>query len=210
MFNLRLTDLNFIINIIISIGVILAAIAPFLHIIPSKESTDKVFGFNNLRSFLYALGLPVSLLTISIFVAFLSNLLELRPYKEVIKVASWIFISVSMYFIVWTFWYREDFNVYLYYLAIILISVLTAYSINKMLKTVTARLKTLNNISIQIPKLKSDIEYVNGIADIMPENDDLITFKAMLDNTGDDLKKTYDKIQNDLNIDQDIIKEKSL
>ena len=66
------------------------------------------------------------------------------------------------------------------------------------MKLITNKLKTLNTITEQIPKLKSDIEYINGIADLMPENDTTVTYKAMLDATGDDLRNTYKKIEKDI------------
>ncbi len=190
--------INIFINTIIVIGVILGAIAPFLHIIPSKESTIKVFGFNNMRAFLFAFGFPFTLFVLSIFIAFLANLLELRPYKRVIKLASITFTSVAMYFIVWTFWYRNDFDVYLYYSAICVVSILSSLGIFMLLKSVTKKLVTLNSLSEKIPKLHSDIEYVNGIADLMPDDDKMVTYKAMLDSTGDDLRDKYEDIEKDL------------
>jgi hypothetical protein len=176
----------------------LAAIAPFLHILPSKESTEKIFGFTNMRTFLYAIGFPFSLFTVSVFVAFLANLIELRPYKKALKIGSITFISVSVYFIIWTFWYKKDFNVYAYYSAMGLASITTSYFIYRLLKSISKKLKTLNAISNKIHKLAPDIEYVNGIADLMPDSEDTVTYKAMLDTTGDDLRKTYKTIEEEL------------
>ncbi|TPN82755.1 hypothetical protein [Aquimarina algicola] len=174
-----------------------------MHIIPSKESTVKVFGFNNMRAFLFAIGFPLTLFILSIFGAFLANLLELKPYKRVVKLASITFTSVAVYFIVWTFWYRNDFNIYLYYIAICIVSILSSYAIFMLLKPISKKLLTLNSLSEKIPKLHSDIEYINGIADLMPEDDNTITYKAMLDSTGDDLRNKYEDIERDLqNIDE--------
>ncbi len=198
--NLQRIGINKFINVFIILSVIIGAIAPFLHIFFSKESTDKIVGFNNMRSFLFAIGLPVSLFVISLFVAFMSNLLELRAYKKSIQVSSLVFISIALYFIIWTFWYRDDFDIYLYYTFIGVISISSAYVIYNLLKISTQKLKALHSVSEKIPKLESDIEYVNGIADLMPENEDTVTYKAMLDTTGDDLRETYIKIKKDLQL----------
>lgn len=128
----------------------------------------------------------------------------MRPYKQSIKAASLTFIFVASYFIVWTFWYRDDFNIYLYYGAICLVSILASYAIYKMLQSVTKKLKKLNSISKEIPKLEHDIDYINGIADLMPENEETVTYKAMLDTTGDDLKRTYRNIENELKDEEEI------
>ncbi len=72
-----------------------------------------------------------------------------------------------------------------------------------LLKPISKKLLTLNSLSEKIPKLHSDIEYINGIADLMPEDDNTITYKAMLDSTGDDLRNKYEDIERDLqNIDE--------
>ena len=66
------------------------------------------------------------------------------------------------------------------------------------MQVITKKLKILNSISDKIPKLAPDIEYINGIADLMPESENTITYKAMLDLTGDDLRKTYKTIEEEL------------
>ena len=45
--------------------ILLSFIAPYSHIFFDKASTIKVFGFNNLRTFMYAIGLPCSILVLN-------------------------------------------------------------------------------------------------------------------------------------------------
>ncbi len=114
------------------------------------------------------------------------------------KVGGFTFTFVSVFFIIWTFWYSKDLNAYLYFGAIFIVSTLSAYGVFMLLKSISKKLLTLNSLSEKIPKLHSDIEYINGIADLMPEDDNTITYKAMLDSTGDDLRNKYEDIERDL------------
>lgn len=75
---------------------------------------------------------------------------------------------------------------------------LASYSIFKLLQSISKRLNKLNKISRKISKLEPDINYINGIADLMPMTDGIETYKAMIDVTGDDLMNTYKTIEKEL------------
>ncbi len=177
-----------------------AAIAPFVHILFPKESSEKVFGFPSMRVFLFSIGLPISLFILSLFIAFFSNFIELKEYKKSMRIGSICFLFTSSYFIIWTFWYRADFDIYLYYGAMVIVSIFASFAISRLLQSVTKKISKLKSISEKIPNLDKRIKTVNDIASIMPDdNDDLVTYKAMVDVTGDNLKETITEIKKDLN-----------
>ncbi len=71
--------------------------------------------------------------------------------------------------------------------------------ISKLLGSITKRLSKLKSISERIPDLDHSIKTVNDIADIMPnDKKEIITYKAMVDVTGDDLSETMLEIKKDL------------
>ncbi|MBQ0733420.1 hypothetical protein J9332_03805 [Aquimarina celericrescens] len=116
------------------------------------------------------------------------------------KIGSMCFLFTSSYFIIWTLWYRGDFNIYAYYSAMILASLLASYAISTFLRSTTKKITQLKSISEKIPSLDKRIKTVNDIANIMPDdNDDLVTYKAMVDVTGDNLEETITEIKKDLN-----------
>ncbi|WP_281989851.1 hypothetical protein [Aquimarina aggregata] len=193
-------EVNKIINIIIIIGVVAAAIAPFVHILFPKGASEKVFGFPSMRVFLFSIGLPISLFILSLFIAFLSNFIELKEFKKTMRIGSICFLFTSSYFIIWTFWYRDDFNIYFYYAAMVIVSIFASFAISKLLQSITEKLSRLKSISEKIPNLDHRIKTVNDIAKIMPDdNEDMVTYKAMVDVTGDNLKETITEIKKDLN-----------
>lgn len=181
-------------------GVVVAAIAPFVHIFFPKESSVKVFGFPSMRVFLFSIGLPISLFILSLFIAFFSNFIELKDYRNSMRVGSICFLFTSTYFIIWTFWYRDDFDIYLYYGAMVVASSFASFAISKLLRSITNKLLKLKSISEKIPTLDRRIKTVNDIASIMPDdNEDIITYKLMVDVTGDNLKEVITEIKKDLN-----------
>ncbi|MFD2188014.1 hypothetical protein [Aquimarina celericrescens] len=200
MWSLQEIGISKFINLIIILGVIAGAIAPFLHILFPRESSEKIFGFPSMRVFLYSIGLPISLFILSLFIAFFANLIELKEYRKSMKIGSMCFLFTSSYFIIWTLWYRGDFNIYAYYSAMILASLLASYAISTFLRSTTKKITQLKSISEKIPSLDKRIKTVNDIANIMPDdNDDLVTYKAMVDVTGDNLEETITEIKKDLN-----------
>ncbi len=199
-YNTQTTGETNIIIIILTIGAIVAAIAPFLHILCSKESKIELFGFRNARMFFYAIGLPVTLLISSIILSYISNFIGIKKINQAVRSIAFIFLSVSFYYIVWTFWAKADFPPIVYYGMIILIACSFGFCMNKFLRYISTSTKRLLEISNKIPNLDLRIKTVNDIANIMPDdNEDLVTYKTMVDVTGDNLKETITEIKKDLN-----------
>ena len=83
---------------------------------------------------------------------------------------------------------------------IISVSISFGFLINKFFKYISSSSKKLSRIYEKIPSLDKRIKTVNHIAKIMPDdNDDLVTYKAMVDVTGDNLEESISDIKKDLN-----------
>ena len=117
-------------KLVVKLGVILLGavlllcfIAPYIHIILSKEDTHKVFGFRNLRSFLYAIGLPISLFTCATLLLFAGKYVPSSIQKVYIKIGGFLFLYSAVFQFIWIFWATTDLSKGMYYLSIALISI---------------------------------------------------------------------------------------
>ncbi|KZS39978.1 hypothetical protein AWE51_10075 [Aquimarina aggregata] len=199
-YNTQKTEGNKIVVLILTFGAIVAAIAPFLHIFCSRESKVEMFGFRNARMFFYAIGVPVTLFISSIILSYVSNFIGIKTVYHTVRNIAFIFLSVASYYLIWIFWAKGDFNPIAYYSMIIIIACSFGYFSNKFLKYISTSTNRLSKISNNIPNLDDRIKTVNDIAKIMPDdNEDMVTYKAMVDVTGDNLKETITEIKKDLN-----------
>ena len=189
-----------LILIIITLGAIVAAIAPFLHIFCSRESTTEIFGYSNMRMFLYSAGMPFTLFITSLILTFVSNYIGDKIVYKTIRNISFIILAVAAYYIVWVFWAKKDLNPLFYYGMLILTALSFSYFISKLMRFLATSSKKLLSISSKLPRLKKDIQNVSNIAHIMPsDNEDLVTYKAMVDVTSENLMEAVGDIKKDLN-----------
>lgn len=138
--------------IIILLGAVFACSAPFLHMLYPDTNPDieqlktKVrnkeisraeyyvqkeqftfFGYDTKRKFWYVIGQPLATLYFSLMLLYASTYVPLDSLKRIFRIATFIGISISSFFITWVFWYRADFPVTAYYISIGVISLLSAY-----------------------------------------------------------------------------------
>lgn len=116
-YSLRTTDLKFI---IIGALILIAFIAPYLHIFLPKESTVKVFGFRNFRTFMYSFGLPLSLFACSNILIYASTFV--KEFKKPFTICGFLFNYTSIFHFVWIFWADTDLSRTQYYISIVAIS----------------------------------------------------------------------------------------
>lgn len=119
--------------LIFLVGAIIVAsfVAPYIHIFLSKTSKEKVFGFRNLRSFLYASGTPYSLLICSSLLILASKYIFERVPKLCFKICGLIFLYSSIYQFVWIFWASTDLPASAYYSSIAIFSLIPILITNK-------------------------------------------------------------------------------
>lgn len=119
-----------VIYIIYGAVILLSFIAPYSHIFFDKASTIKVFGFNNLRTFMYAIGLPCSILVCS-YLLIISNI---RAKTKLNRVAGYLFLYSSIFHFIWIFWPGSDLPENAYYFSIAISSLVAVIFIRLLIK----------------------------------------------------------------------------
>ena len=140
------------ITILIGAIILISVIAPYVHIFFSRDSAVKVFGFNNMRNFLYAIGLPCSLFVLSSTMLYISKYQREKFVKFLTEFISVIFLCSSIFQFFWIFIPQEDLPLSSYYFTIIIYSTSTTISfflLFKKRKSLIDKLqKTVNALSV--------------------------------------------------------------
>lgn len=95
---------------------------------------EKYFGFTNKRKFWYAIGKPIAMTYVSFMLLFLSGYVNDPKVSGIANISGVLFFSISMYFVVWTFWDRQDFPATAYFVSIGVISIVSTFLALKYLK----------------------------------------------------------------------------
>ena len=120
-----------VLSVLVGAIIVLSFIAPYIHIILSKKSNIKVFGFNNLRGFMYAFGTPFSLLICSSLLTLASKYIFERVPKICFKICGLIFLYSSIFQFIWIFWAATDLPKSAYYISIAILSFVPILITNK-------------------------------------------------------------------------------
>ena len=162
----------------------------------------KFAGFTNKRRFMYAIGLPVSLLSCSLLFLTSSFYISEKKTKTAFRIASFPFLIVSIYFILWTCWaYKtsHDFPVQAYYTILIVSSLLIGLSLDKIITVIhsnqhkikdlillTFRIRDKHYIDIAV-KAKYAEQYNKALSDTK-------TVKQHADELDKDIDKTFNQL----------------
>ncbi len=125
-----------------------------------KEAKNncKVFGFNNIRKFWYAAGKNICMLFFSLVLMYASFFINDREVKKIAFICSFLFMGISVYFVIWVFWWDSDFPKYVYYTAIAVASLLSTTMCYFVLGHFNKILKYLYNIRKLTDFLIGDVE----------------------------------------------------
>ena len=141
--------------LVIGVIVVMCVIAPYIHIFLDKKDTVKVFGFRNLKTFLYSFGMPLSLFGCSSLLFYSVKDHKERFKKVCLQSASFLFLWSSFFQLIWVFWSGKDLSKSMYYVSMILLSISTSaiYTV-----FVLKRESTINSIT---SKYKSVVLMLN-------------------------------------------------
>jgi len=162
------------------------------------KDKHKFLGFTNVRRFLFAIGLPIALFVSSIFFL-LSTFIKNAVINRAFRYVSIPFVITGVYFITWTLWDPQDFPESVYYTTITVLSFIITAILYYLFKLVSKDLNKLHIIKQHIKPLKRNVEFVKDLADIMPETNETISYKALTSTTSDDLQESIEKIEETLN-----------
>lgn len=84
-----------------------------------------------MRSFLYAIGLPISLLTCSLSLLYSTKFITIELPRKYFSIISLLFLWSSFFQFIWIFWDRQDLPKETYYTFIIVMSFLTSFFFQK-------------------------------------------------------------------------------
>ncbi|KZS41871.1 hypothetical protein AWE51_00045 [Aquimarina aggregata] len=119
------------------------------------KEEQKVLGFNNMRDFMYNIGLFIFILFLSLIIIFASILLKKidKPISLALFGCGFISLLVSLYFINWAFFIQVDYNVNRYHWMIITVSFIISissflYYVYK--KTILEKLKSTVNFILDV------------------------------------------------------------
>ena len=98
--------------------ILIGFIAPYLHIEMDRTSTSKVFGFRNLRTFFYSIGIPTSLLICSSLFLYATNYINESRIKKYFVFVALLFCYNSFFQYIWIFWSESDLSRGTYYASI--------------------------------------------------------------------------------------------
>lgn len=199
-FNIQTTGSKLLVLIIL-IGAVIGFTAPFIHIFLDKKSEVEVFGYYNARMFFYAIGVPITLFISSVATYFSSLFIHIALFRKIMIFISFMLMSISIYYITWSLWARNDFDEFYYYTSIIILSFLISYLFILFIKRTTKNAVRLSNIARNIKVLQDDSKRISDIASIMPAKEETITYKALIDVTGEDINVTIQEIVNEINKD---------
>ncbi len=111
----------------ISLITVIGTIVPFIHIVFPNGYMPDVFGYNDLETFLFAIGMPISILMIGISLLLFSGLIEER-LRYFIRNTAFTSIFTGSFFIIWSLWYTKDLPPILYYLSLTVIALIVTLS----------------------------------------------------------------------------------
>jgi len=194
--------------LLIVIGAVLACSAPFVHMLVPKNSEQivglekkyeqnevsesyyelqlavlkedqKLFGYRSPRTFLYAIGTPITMLFFALLVLSITHLIGEQVIRLAIYFSTLCLLFIAVYHIVWIFWPRNDFPKNLYHLSIALMSlfaILIARLLMKYRLSLQSRIeKLIHFISIdayfKYVKKRDKPEYIKDSYDVY---DDII------------------------------------
>lgn len=182
-----------------TLGAVISVIAPFLHMLFPRSSTTPIFGFYNARKFFYALGMPITIFFSATILSFSSNFIESTIIAKFVGAISKVFLSIAFYYLIWTFTASNDWSPILYFISIIILSIIIGFLTNRFLQSMSSIPLKLYKAEKNVNELDKKVQRINHIAKIMPEdNEHLVTYKSMIDVSGENLEETVSKIKKDL------------
>jgi hypothetical protein len=156
------------------------------------------FGFTNVRRFLFAIGLPMALFASSILFL-LSTFIKNKFIIYALRCMSIPFVVTGAYFITWTLWDRQDFPESMYYITIIVLSIVVTSLLYYIFKIISKDFNKIDKLRQQLNPLKRNVDFISDLAHIIPETLETLSYKAMTTVTSEDLKENLEKIEETLN-----------
>jgi hypothetical protein len=144
----------------------------------NASSNQKWFGYNNLRIFAYAIGLPISLFGCSAVMLYLLKFLpENIPFKKYFTIIGLLFNYSAVFHFIWILWQKTpDLSMSFYLLSIALVSLIYIIAVFKFYKGYQILVKQLES---HISKLFSFAYSINIKKQVKPKHQKEIGVKRI-------------------------------
>ncbi len=86
------------------------------------KEKHKVFGFTNARKFWNIFGRHICMFFLSIVLMYTTFYVNDKEVKKISTIFSFLFMGVSVFFIVWCLWCQKDFSELTYFMAMVVMS----------------------------------------------------------------------------------------
>ena len=159
----------------------------------------QTFGFTNTRRFLFAIGLAISLFCVASLFLISQFLAANLILERAFKISALSFLLNGTYYNIWVFWDNPDLPNVAYHTIILTIAILITIVLYYLYQHFAKTKATKQVLQGNLKTLDRDLKVIQELGQLMPENENFMTYKVMIDVTSEDLKTTRSKIDNQLN-----------
>lgn len=121
-----------------------AVLSPFMHVLYLLNDKEGVFGFAYMSSFMYSLSLPIMSICSGLLLKYVGT--QLIDFKVYFKYISNSFIFVGIFFMIYTFVPMFDFSASVYFISLLILSVVLTIASHYLHKAVLTTEERLKNI----------------------------------------------------------------
>ncbi|WP_131459812.1 hypothetical protein [Aequorivita vladivostokensis] len=162
---------------------IMAVLSPFLHVVYLIDDKEGILGFTYMSSFMYSLSLPIMAICSGLLLKYTGTLLtDLNIYFRYISNS---FLFVGIFFMVYTFVPMFDFSSSIYFIGLLIVSVIltiASHYLHKAVLTTEERLKKIISKLFDFIILETPRKHVSEEKQI----DYVISYEKIINEIGDE------------------------
>ncbi|KJJ39458.1 hypothetical protein MB09_04280 [Aequorivita vladivostokensis] len=161
----------------------MAVLSPFLHVVYLIDDKEGILGFTYMSSFMYSLSLPIMAICSGLLLKYTGTLLtDLNIYFRYISNS---FLFVGIFFMVYTFVPMFDFSSSIYFIGLLIVSVIltiASHYLHKAVLTTEERLKKIISKLFDFIILETPRKHVSEEKQI----DYVISYEKIINEIGDE------------------------
>jgi len=171
------------ISIYLTALAMVAVLSPFLHILYLLNDKEGIFGFAYMSSFMYSLSLPIMSICSGLLLKYVGT--QLTDFKVYFKYISNSFLFVGIFFLIYTFVPMFDFSAPVYFISLLILSVVltvASHFLHKAVLTTEERLKNIISKLFDFIILETPRKHVSEEKHI----DYVISYEKIINEIGDE------------------------
>lgn len=171
------------ISIYIAILAVAAILSPFMHVLFLLNDKEGIFGFAYMSSFMYSLSLPIMSICSGLLLKYVGT--QLKEFKVYFRYISNSFLFVGIFFLIYTFVPMFDFSASVYFISLLLLSIIltvATHYLHKAVLTTEERLKGIISKLFDFIILETPRKHVSEEKQI----DYVISYEKIINEIGDE------------------------